>query len=59
MSKGLPGREHAVRAIALDERHPWGHIALGYWAMMEFQTAQSIAAFRRAIDLNPNSATAR
>ena len=57
--RGLPGREHAVRAIALDERHPWGHIALGYWAMMEFQTAQSIAAFRRAVDLNPNSATAR
>ena len=26
----LPGREHAIRAIALDDRDPWGHIALGY-----------------------------
>ena len=28
----LPGRQHAIRAIALDDRDPWGHIALGYWA---------------------------
>ena len=27
----LPGRQHAIRAIALDDRDPWGHIALGYW----------------------------
>ena len=54
----LPGREHAIRAIALDDRNPWGHIALGYWAMMERRTEESIAAFRRAVDLNPNSAAA-
>jgi TolB-like protein len=54
----LPGREHAVRAIALDDRHPWGHIALAYWAMMERRTDESIASFRRAVSLNPNSAAA-
>jgi len=54
----LPAREHASTAIALDERDPWGHVALGYWAMMERRTEESIAAFRRAVDLNPNSAAA-
>ena len=46
----LAGREHAIRAIALDDRDPWGHIALGYWAMMERRTEESIAAFRRAVE---------
>lgn len=54
----LIGRQHAVRAIALDERDPWGHIAFGYWALMERRTEESIAAFRRALNLNPNSAAA-
>ena len=54
----LPGRQQAIRAIALDDRHPWGHIALAYWAMMERRTEESIAAFRRAVSLNPNSAAA-
>ena len=54
----LAGREHATRAIALDDRDPWGHIALGYWAMRERRTEESIAAFRRAVNLNPNSAAA-
>ena len=52
----LPGRQQAIRAIALDDRHPWGHIALAYWAMMERRTEEAIAAFRRAVSLNPNSA---
>ena len=55
----LPGREHAVRALALDDRDSWAYIALGYSAMMERHTDESIAAFRRAVELNPNSATAR
>jgi DNA-binding winged helix-turn-helix (wHTH) protein/tetratricopeptide (TPR) repeat protein len=55
----MPGREHAVRALALDDRDSWAHIALGYWAMMERHTDESIAAFRRAVELNPNSAAAR
>ena len=54
----LPGREHAATAVALDERDPWGHIALGYWALMQRRTEESIAAFKRAVDLNPNSAGA-
>ena len=54
----IPGREHAARAIALDDRDPWGHIALGYGAMMERRSEESIAAFRRALDFNPNSAAA-
>jgi TolB-like protein/Flp pilus assembly protein TadD len=54
----LPGLEHATRAIALDDRDPWAHIALGYWAMQEKRTEESIASFRRAVDLNPNSAMA-
>jgi len=52
------GREHAMRAIALDDRDPWAHIALGYWALMEKRTEVSIAAFRRAVEINPNSAAA-
>jgi TolB-like protein len=54
----IPGREHAARAVTLDDRDPWGHIALGYWALMERRTEESIAAFRRALDFNPNSASA-
>jgi DNA-binding winged helix-turn-helix (wHTH) protein/tetratricopeptide (TPR) repeat protein len=58
--QGLPpGREHAIRALALDDRDSWAHIALGYWAMMERHTDESIAAFRRAVELNPYSAAAR
>jgi DNA-binding winged helix-turn-helix (wHTH) protein/tetratricopeptide (TPR) repeat protein len=57
---GLPtGYEHAIRALALDDRDSWAHIALGYWAMMERHTDESIAAFRRAVELNPNSAATR
>jgi tetratricopeptide (TPR) repeat protein len=54
----LPGHQHAIRAIALDDRDPWGHIALGYWALMERRTEESIAEFRQAVKLNPNSAAA-
>jgi TolB-like protein len=54
----VAGRDHAIRAIALDDCDPWGHIALGYWAMMERRTEESIAAFRQAVTLNPNSAAA-
>jgi TolB-like protein len=55
----LTGYQHATRAIALDDRDPWAHIAVGYWAMMERRTEESIAAFRRAVSLNPNSAASR
>ena len=50
------GHQHALRAVVLDDRDPWAHIALGYWAMMRRRTEDSIAAFRGALSLNPNSA---
>ena len=53
-----PAAEHALRAIALDDRDPWGHIAIGYWALLERRTEELIAAFARAVNLNPNSAAA-
>jgi TolB-like protein len=52
------GHDHALRATALDDHDPWGHIALGYEALMERRTEEAIAAFRRAVDLNPSSAAA-
>ncbi|HEY5130170.1 MAG TPA: winged helix-turn-helix domain-containing protein, partial [Bradyrhizobium sp.] len=54
----LAGRQHIVRAIALDDCDPWGQIAFGYSSMMERRTEESIAAFRRAVNLNPSSAAA-
>ncbi|WGD52059.1 tetratricopeptide repeat protein [Bradyrhizobium sp. CB1650] len=53
------GLAHATRAVALDDRDPWAHLALGYLAMMERRTEDAIAAFRRAVELNPNAAAAR
>jgi TolB-like protein/Tfp pilus assembly protein PilF len=52
------GREHVIHAVALDELDPWGQIALGYSSMMERRTEESLAAFRRAVNLNPSSAAA-
>jgi TolB-like protein len=54
----LAGRPHIMRAVALDDCDPWGQIAFGYWSMMERRTEESIAAFRRAVNLNPSSAAA-
>jgi TolB-like protein len=54
----LAGHEHIVRAVALDDCDPWGQIAFGYWSMMERRTEESIAAFQRAVNLNPSSAAA-
>jgi TolB-like protein len=54
----VTGHQHTLRAIALDDCDPWGQIAYGYWAMMERRTDESIAAFRRAVTLNPSSAAA-
>ena len=53
------GGQHARRAIALDDRDPWAHVALGYLYMMERRTEDAIAAFRKAVELNPSSASAR
>src|SRR3954471_22068278 len=53
------GGQHACRAMALDDRDPWAHIALGYLYLMERRTEDCIAAFRKAVELNPSSASAR
>jgi TolB-like protein len=53
------GHEQALAATALDDHDAWGHIALGYEALMAWRTEESIAAFKRAVDLNTNSAAAR
>jgi TolB-like protein len=50
--------EHAHRAIALDDHDPWAHIALGYWALIDRRTEEALAALRRALELNANSAAA-
>jgi tetratricopeptide (TPR) repeat protein len=55
----LPSREHAIRAISLDHRDTWGHIAIGYCDMMERRTEEAIGAFQQAVHLNPNCAAAR
>ena len=52
------GRKHAERAIALDDRNPWGYSALGYAAIMQRRTEEAIAEFRQAVALNPSSAVA-
>jgi adenylate cyclase len=52
-------RRHVNVAVKLDDNDPWAHLALGYLAMLERRTEESIVAFRRAVELNPNSAVAR
>jgi TolB-like protein/DNA-binding winged helix-turn-helix (wHTH) protein len=54
--QGLLAGQHAIRGSVLDDRDPWGQIAIGYLALMEKRTVEAIAAFRRAVDLNPSSA---
>jgi adenylate cyclase len=48
----------ARKAISLDEQDSWAHIALGYLKMMERDTDAAISELTRALNLNPNSATA-
>ena len=47
-------RRHINVAAKLDDNDPWVHIAFGYLRRGE----KSIAAYRRALELNPNSAVA-
>ena len=50
--------ELGARAAELDDSDPWAHLALGYVAFMQRRTTESLAEFRRALDLNPNFAAA-
>jgi TolB-like protein/Tfp pilus assembly protein PilF len=50
----------AIKAIALDEALPEGHVQLGDAAMnLDWDWATAGKEFKRALELNPNSATAR
>jgi serine/threonine protein kinase len=51
-------RAAAIRAIELDETSPEGHAALAMLLCYEFKFRDSEAEFKRAIELNPNYATA-
>jgi len=48
----------AHRAAELDNEDPWAHLALGYLAFTERRTEKTVLEYMRAIDLNPNFATA-
>ena len=48
----------AHRAAELDNEDPWAHLALGYLAFMERRTERTVREYMRAIELNPNFATA-
>jgi len=48
----------AHRAAELDDGDPWAHMALGYLAITERNTAEAVRHFQAARDLNPNFAAA-
>jgi adenylate cyclase len=48
----------ARRAAAIDELDPWAHVSLGYLAVVARDTDRAVAAFDRAVELNPNFAAA-
>jgi TolB-like protein/Tfp pilus assembly protein PilF len=50
--------ELARRAAELDDEDPWAHLALGYVAFTRRQTDETVREYTRALDLNPNFATA-
>jgi threonine dehydrogenase-like Zn-dependent dehydrogenase len=43
--------DSARHAAELDDRDPWAHLALGYVAFVQRQTAEAVAQFRQAIEL--------
>jgi TolB-like protein/Tfp pilus assembly protein PilF len=48
----------ATRAVELDDRDPWAHLALGFVAFTRRRTDEAVEEFQRALDLNPNFAAA-
>ena len=58
-SESLPKARDAARdALALDPDLPEGHAALAYTLFYQWDLADSAREFRRALELNPNDATA-
>ncbi len=45
-------------ALALDDRDPWAHFALGMLQLRLRRFAEAVRALRRALELNPNFAAA-
>jgi len=59
LSETLPqARAYAERAIAIDERLGEPHSSLGYVNELTWQWAEAEREYKRAIELNPNYATA-
>ncbi len=52
-------RTFAAKGLALDDTVSDAHVSLGHAAFHEFDWSVAAAEFARAIELNPNSATAR
>ncbi len=50
--------ELAERALSLDEQDAWTHVVLGYLHTMNRDTVAAVSSFSKAIDLNPNFASA-
>ena len=50
--------ELARRAAQLDNEDPWAHLALGYVAFTSRRTDEAVRACKKALELNPNFATA-
>ena len=48
----------AHRAAELDDEDPWAHLALGYLAFTNRQSAEAEREYLRALSLNPNFGTA-
>jgi tetratricopeptide (TPR) repeat protein len=55
----LPVAEyHARAALASDDADPWTYFGVGYIGFCQSRYPEAIAAFRRAMELNPNFAMA-
>ena len=52
------GLEAGQRAVALDDLDPFAHVGLGRIQIVRAEHAQAIAAFDRALELNPSYALA-
>ncbi len=51
-------RQHAQKALALDEHDPWSYCSSGFVEFWASKYDEAVAWFRRAIELNPNFALA-
>jgi adenylate cyclase len=54
----LVAEHHARAALVFDDADPWTYFSVGYIGFCRSQYPEAIAAFRRAMELNPNFAMA-